>query len=306
MKSLRVHAWGEPPRLDDIAPPERAPGQSVVRMRAASVGHIDHTIWGGNFALRPPLPYVPGTEAAGEVIESDRFPAGARVWLRGGGLGTRGDGCWREVIATPDETMGPLPDAVPFALGASFFSPCTAAWCSLNDLGRWQPGERVLVTGASGAVGSIAVQLAKAAGAEVVAVIGNDRGNRVMPGVDTVRLEGLKPDAQLLIDTVGGDVLPQALRGIAPGGRAVLVGYTAGTELRVALPQLMLGDVALLPLNTVRREAAARQLVPELLARLADGRLQLAVQEFPFAQGIRLLPSLGSQRTAGRPVLVSG
>jgi NADPH:quinone reductase len=154
-------------------------------------------------------------------------------------------------------------------------------------------------------VGSIAVQLARALGAQVLAVIGGERGNRVLPGVETVRLEDLKPEAHLLVDTVGGDVLPQALRGIAPGGRAVLVGYTAGTELRVGLPQLMLGDVALLPLNMVRREAAARQLAPELLARLADGRLQFAFEELPFAEGATLLPSLDTRRGVGRPVLVN-
>ncbi len=305
MKALRVHAWGEPPRLEELPSPVRSPGHSLVRVRAASVGHIDHTIWGGNFALRPPLPYVPGTEAAGEVLESDRFPAGSRVWLRGGGLGTRRDGCWREVIAVPDDIMGLLPDAVPFDLGAAFFSPCTAAWCTLHDLGRWQPGERILITGASGAVGSIAAQLARAAGAKLQAVLPTGRGSRVPAGVEAVRLDELRPEAQLLIDTVGGDVLPGALRGLAPGGRAVLVGYTAGTELRLDLPQLMLSDVALLPLNMVRREAAARQLAPELLARLADGRLQLRVEKFPLTEGIRLLPGLGAHRPAGRPVLIT-
>ena len=306
MKALRVHAWGEPPRLETLPHPARLPGHSLVRMRAASVGHIDHTIWGGRFALRPPLPYVPGTEAAGEVLEGDRFPPGSRVWLRGGGLGTRRDGCWREVIAVPDDIMGLLPDAVPFDLGAAFFSPCTAAWCALHDLGRWQPGERILITGASGAVGSIAVQLARAAGAKVQAVLPTGRVNRVPGDVEAVRLDELRPEAQLLIDTVGGEVLPGALRGLATGGRAVLVGYTAGTELRLDLPQLMLSDVALLPLNMVRREAAARQLAPELLARLADGRLGLGIEAFPFADGGELLSRLGTHRHAGRPVLVSG
>lgn len=304
MKALRVHAWGEPPRLEEVPVPVRTPGHSLVRMHAASVGHIDNTIWRGDFALRPPLPYVPGTEAAGEVLAGDRFPAGSRVWLRGGGLGTRRDGCWRGVIAVPDETMGLLPEAVPFALGAAFFSPCTAAWCALHDLGRWQPGERVLVTGGSGSVGSIAVQLARAAGAKVQAVV-TDRGSRVPADVETVRLEELAPEAGLLIDTVGGDVLPRALRGLAGGGRAVLVGYTAGTDLRLNLPQLMLSDIALLPLNMVRREAAARQLAPELLARLAEGRLRLRIETFPFAEGVRLLPGLDTHRHAGRPVLVS-
>lgn len=302
MKALRVHAWNEPPRLDDIAPPVRTPGHSLVRIHAASVGHIDHTIWGGNFGLKPPLPYVPGTEAAGVVLEGERFAPGTRVWLRGAGLGTRRDGTWREIADVPDAAMGRLPDELSFALGASFFSPATAAWCSLFDLGQCKPGEAVLVTGANGAVGSLAVQLAQEAGASVRAVL--SAGSRRLPGVDCAALEELRPEAALLIDTVGGDILPRALRGVAQGGRSVLVGYTAGTELRLDLPQAMLADVALLPLNMVRREAQAREKAPELLQRLADGRLALAVEEFPLEQAVKLLPALAQRRGRGRAVLV--
>ena len=303
MKALRVHAWGQAPQLEDIADPAPpGPGRSLVRMHAASMGHIDHTIWSGGFGLHPPLPYVPGTEAAGVVVAGERFSPGTRVWLRGGGLGTRRDGSWREYIDTPDEAMGELPADIPYTLGASFFSPCTAAWCALHDLGRWQPGERILVTGASGAVGSIALQLARECGAQALAI--QSPGSAPPPsGAQSVPLEELRPESDLRIDCVGGEVLPQALRGVKPGGRAVLVGYTAGERPPLSLPQLMLADVALLPLNMMRREANARALAPQLLARLADGRLQLAVEAFALDQGVRLLPQLLARRGRGRPVL---
>lgn len=303
MKALRVHAWGQAPQLEDIA--DLAPpglGRSLVRMHAASMGHIDHTIWSGGFGLHPPLPYVPGTEAAGVVVAGERFAAGTRVWLRGGGLGTRRDGCWREYIDTPDEAMGELPVEIPYTLGASFFSPCTAAWCALHDLGRWQLGERILVTGASGAVGSIVLQLAREFGAQAIAVLSPGSAPPAL-GAQTVLLEELRPESDLLIDCVGGEVLPQALRGVKPGGRAVLVGYTAGAHLPLSLPHLMLADVALLPLNMMRREADARALAPQLLARLAGGRLQLAVEAFALDYGVRLLPQLLARRARGRPVL---
>lgn len=302
MKALRIHAFGEPPRLDDIAPPLRTPGHSLVRVHAACVAHIDHTIWGGNFGLKPPLPYVPGTEAAGVVLESDRFAPGTRVWMRGAGLGTRRDGTWREIVDAPDGSMGELPAHVPFALGAAFFSPSTAAWGALFAAGQLQAGQKVLVTGASGAVGSMAVQLARDTGADVQAVL--TEGSRAPDGIASVRIDQLEPHADLLIDNVGGDVLPRALRGVAPGGRAVLVGYTAGTQLTLDLPQAMLADVALLPLNMVRREAQARQWAPQLLAQLGSGQLQLAVEEFPFGEGGRVLAGLVGRRGRGRPVLV--
>ena len=118
---------------------------------------------------------LPGVEAAGTVLQSERFAAGTRVWLRGAGLGTIEDGTWRETISARDAALGLLPDAIPMPLGAAFFSPCTAAWVALFEVGALQAGERLLVSGASGAVGSVAVQLARAAGAQV-GLPGQDEG----------------------------------------------------------------------------------------------------------------------------------
>ena len=290
MRAVRVHAWGEPPRLEDLPEPQAGTGRSLVRMHAATAGHIDRTVWSGAFLRHPPLPYVPGVEAAGVVVSGERFAPGARVWMRGAGLGIARDGTWRELVDVPDEALGELPANVSFALGSAFFSPCTSAWVALHEVARLQPGERVLVSGASGAVGSIAVQLAREAGAQV----------NVFDGVQEV-----KPDADLLVDMVGGTVLPQALRGVKPGGRAVLVGYAGGTEARIDLPELLQRDVALLPLNILRREAAARAAAPQLLQRIADGRLQLAVREFPLAQAHEAMQWIATRGHGGRAVLTA-
>lgn len=305
MKAARVHAWGEPPRIEDVAEPRGQAGFSLVRMHAATVGHIDRSVWSGTFLRHPPLPYVPGVEAAGVVLQGAKFPAGTRVWLRGAGLGMARDGTWREVIEAPDDALGLLPDGVSFALGSAFFSPCTSAWVALHDVGRLQPGDCVLVTGASGAVGSIAMQLAREAGAQVRAVVFDEAQAKRLPAdVDRVAVQDLRPEAPLVVDTVGGDALPQVLRGVAPGGRAVLVGYVGGTVAPVDLPELMQRDVALLPLNMYRREAAGRAAAPQLLARIADGRLKLAVTEFPLAEAARALEWIATRGHAGRAVLV--
>ncbi len=289
MKAMRIHAWGEPPRFEDLPEPVPQPGRSLVRMEATTASHLDRSIAAGGFLRHPPLPYVPGVEAAGTVLQSERFAVGARVWLRGAGLGTTEDGTWRETISAPDVALGMLPEAIAMPLGAAFFSPCTAAWVSLLGVGALQPGERVLVSGASGAVGSIAVQLARAAGARVTAV--GDTDDDTSAAFD------------LLVDAVGGAPLAGLLKRLVPGGRAVLVGYTAGRRVELDLAELMQRDIRLLPLNMLRREAEARAAAPELLARLADGRLHLALRSFALSQAAEAMAWIAERGHRGRAVL---
>ena len=105
-EAMRIHAWGEPPRLEDLPEPAPRPGRTLVRMAATTASHLDRSIAAGGFLRHPPLPYVPGVEAAGTVLQSERFAVGARVWLRGAGLGTSEDGTWRETISAPDAALG--------------------------------------------------------------------------------------------------------------------------------------------------------------------------------------------------------
>jgi NADPH2:quinone reductase len=288
VKAVRIPGFGAAPVLEELPEPQPRPGRTIVRMAAATVGHIDRTVWSGAFLQHPPLPYIPGVEAAGTVVASERHAPGQRVWVRGSGLGTTEDGTWCELIDAPDEALGLLPDGLDMALGAAFFSPCTSAWVALHEIAKLQAGERVLVTGATGAVGSMAVQLAREAGAVVL--------TRVE--------EALQQAVDLLVDTVGGPVLEAALPCVAPGGRAVLVGYTAGNTLPLNIAHFLQRDVALLPLNMFRREAAGRAAVPALLARLADGRLTLEVKRFALGEAASALEWITQRGHRGRAVLV--
>lgn len=291
MKAIRIHGFDAVPVLEDLPDPVPQAGRTIVCMQAATVGHIDRTVWRGSFLRHPPLPYTPGVEAAGIVVASGRFATGARVWLRGSGLGTLFDGTWCEQIDAPDEALGLLPDALPMAVGAAFFSPTTSAWVALHEVAKLQAGEQVLVTGASGAVGSLAVQLARELGCTVRAV-------------DPDAAAAPPASADLLIDTVGGGVLSAALPAVRPGGRAVLIGYTAGPTLQLDIAHFLQRDVALLPLNMFRREAAGRAAAPELLARLADGRLHLEVRSFALADAAVALEWIAQRGHRGRAVLV--
>ena len=291
MKAVRIHGFDAVPVVEEVVDPLPRPGRSIVRMQAATVGHIDRTVWRGSFLRHPPLPYTPGVEAAGIVVASERYAAGQRVWLRGSGLGTLFDGTWCELIDAPDEALGPLPDAIPMALGSAFFSPTTSAWVALHEVAELQAGEQVLVTGASGAVGSLVMQLARDAGCVATAV--DPRADAPPPA-----------SADLLVDTVGGEVLSSVLPCVRPGGRAVLVGYTAGPTLNLDIAHFLQRDVALLPLNMFRREAAGRAMVPELLARLADGRLELDMKNFALADAASALDWIAQRGHRGRAVLV--
>jgi NADPH2:quinone reductase len=111
--------------------------------------------------------------------------------------------------------------------------------------------------------------------------------------------------ADLLVDTVGGPVLAAALARVEPGGRAVLVGYTAGNGLALDLAHFLQRDVALLPLNMFRRDAAGRAAAPQLLARLADGTLRLEVQPFALEDAAAALDWIAQRGHRGRAVLVA-
>lgn len=285
MRGARIHAWCGAPLIEQLPEPVPRPGRTIVRMEAATVAHIDRTVAAGKFMTSLKPPYVPGVEGAGKVVTSDRFPPGQRVWLRGGGLGTQADGTWRELVDAPDTAVGVLPDGVTMTQGSAFFSPCASAWVALYEVGALRAGERVCITGASGSVGTAATQLARERGATIVDAPGPDR------------------PVDLLVDTVGGSVLQDLLPSVEPGGRVVLVGYTAGETVTLPLPWLLQRDVRLLPLNMVRRDAQGRAAVPELLSRLADGRLSVTTQSFALEDASMAMQWITQRGHRGRAVL---
>lgn len=269
------------------------------------MGHLDHTVASGTFGTPPALPYVPGTDGAGHVVTSERFPTGACVRLRGGGLGTARDGTWAELVAVPDDALWALPDGADPALAACFFSPATTAHLAVHEVGQVQPGERVAVTGASGAVGSLAAQLAREAGAEVVGLVRSAAKLAALPdGVTGTTDRAALAAIDLLIDTVGGDGLAALLPVCRPGGRAVLIGYTAGTQVTLDLPAFLRADVRLLPVNLLRRGPSLGPLGDDLLARLHAGDLTLRVETFPLAEAPRALAHLTSGNATGRVALL--
>jgi NADPH2:quinone reductase len=327
MRAIRLHEWGADPVVEDVPSPVEKEGETLVRVEAAAVSHLDLTVASGNFDLKPQLPYVGGVEGCGIVVSSDVHEPGTRVVLRGGGLGLLRDGTWAEFVSTR-KAASPLPAELSPEVGATYFVPTTTAYVALHDVGRlgaWPSAsssgvstcaedEVVVVAGAAGAVGSMVAQLAVRAGCKVIGVVDPSQVDLLPAGVEPVLIgdderaaELLKErPASLLVDTLGGQAIAQRSRWVRPGGRAVVVGYVAGKELALDVPSWLLDDVALLPVNMIRREAAAREYAPLLAELLAKGELTLEVQSFAMDDAPKALKLLATGGLRGRAVILPG
>ncbi|GID29314.1 quinone oxidoreductase family protein [Paractinoplanes brasiliensis] len=305
MRALRVHDWGKDPVVHEIEEPVRGEGEVLVRVEAAALAHFDLTVASGNFALKPRLPYTGGVEGSGVVIEADDLAPGTQVMLRGGGLGLLRGGTWQERVSVARKAVTVLDPRLPPEVAATFFVPTTTAAVVLHDVAKLQPGEKVAVVGAAGAVGASVAQQALLAGAEVTGYVGRDDQLDLVPGGVTGVVLGEEPDekADLLVDTLGGEGLIGRSRWVRQGGRAVVVGYVAGTRVTIDLPNWLLDDVALLPVNMIRHERRARELAPALIRKLAAGELSVAVESVSLGDAVDALRRMRSGHVRGRAVL---
>ncbi|MFB7165056.1 zinc-binding alcohol dehydrogenase family protein [Streptomyces sp. NPDC056242] len=314
MRAARFHEWGAAPVIEEVPEPVRGEGEVLVQVEAGAVAHLDVTVASGEFAMKPALPYIGGVEGAGTVLEADAdsgLAPGTQVVLRGGGLGILRDGTWTERVSVKRKAVTVLDAPLEPAVAASFFVPATTAYVALHDVGRIEKGEEVVVVGAAGAVGAMVAQQALAAGARVTGVVGRaDQLADVPAGVEGVPLadaDGLLASdrsASLLVDTLGGDGLIGRSRWVRQGGRAVVIGYVAGPDVALDLPSWLLDEVALLPVNMIRKERRAREVSAELVRRLSNGELSLAVEKFGLADAPAALDALRNGKVRGRAVLL--
>ncbi|MGK5172650.1 quinone oxidoreductase family protein [Geodermatophilus sp. CPCC 205761] len=249
MRAAVLTSPGAPPEFGTHPAPEPAEGQTLVRVTAAPVVPLDLLCASGtSYFGRPATPYVPGVQGVGVVERSGVHPPGSRVWFATQAGMAPGDGSLGERCAVPDRDVVPIAAEVPDELAAALGLSAVAAWMALTWRGRLQAGERVLVLGAGGAVGQVAVGAAKLLGAgRVVAVCrpgaSEDRARRagadeVVPlsgDVDdlTSRLGAAAGGAvDVVVDPVFGTAATAASRVLAPFGRLVNLGGASGDEAR--------------------------------------------------------------------------
>src|SRR5262245_5855252 len=177
MKAIRVHEFGGPEvlQLDEAPAPQPGTGQVLVRMHAVGINPVETYIRAGKYARLPQLPYTPGNDGAGVIEEVgtnvSEFKAGDRVYTAGSMSGT-----YAEFALCKKEQVHPLPANVSFAQGAAMGTPYATAYRGLSQRADARPGETVLVHGASGGVGTAAMQLARARGLRVFGTAGSDEG----------------------------------------------------------------------------------------------------------------------------------
>jgi NADPH2:quinone reductase len=302
--------------------PQPQAGQVLINIQAASLNFPDLLIVQNKYQMKPPLPFVPGSEYAG-VVQAvgsgvTQLQVGQRVaCLSGtGGFGTH-------TLAAADRCL-PLPDDFPFVDAAAFIMTYATSHHALMDRGQLKAGETVLVLGAAGGVGTAAIQIAKAVGARVIAAASSEEkcalcktlGADVTINYTTENLrealkaatDGKGPD--VIYDPVGGDLAEPAFRSIAWRGRYLVVGFAAGPIPALPLNLPLLKSASIIGVfwgEFSRREPQANAaMLQELVAWYAQGKIKPVIdQTLPMAELKTAYARMGSRSVKGKLVLVN-
>lgn len=322
MRAIQCVEWGGPERLQlaDVPPPQPGPGQVRIRVAAAGVNFPDALIVQGKYQLRPPLPFVPGTEVAGTVDAVGdgvtTFKPGDRV------VAFVGLGGFAEQVCASQEQLAPLPPAIDMAVAAGFTLTYATAQHALAERGQLKPAETLLVLGAGGGVGLAAVELGKLAGARVIAAASSGDKLRAAQAAGADALidyasadlrEAIKQatdgrGVDVVFDPVGGGYTAAALRSLAWRGRLLVIGFAGGEIPQIPANLLLLKEVSAVGVywgEYAKRDAAGNgRLLAQLLRWLAEGRLRpLVSRQYPLAEASRALEDLLQRRAVGKLVI---
>jgi NADPH2:quinone reductase len=320
---VRQHGGPEVLRLEQLPDPTPGPSEVRVRIRAAGVNPVDAYIRSGTYARKPALPYVPGSDGAGEVeavgADVNEFAVGDRVYIGGFGNKPAGAGTYAERTVCMPSQLHRLPARVSFAQGAALGVPYATAYRALLDRAAARPAETVLVHGATGGVGIAAVQIAKARGMRVIGTGGTDAGLRLVreQGADVVANHRAPDYLDEIARATGGrgvDVvielaahinLDRDLSILARHGRVVVVGNRGRVEIDAR--QTMARDAAILGMTLFNAtEADLVSIHAALVAGLANGSLNPVIgREMPLADASRAHEAIMQTGATGKIVLIT-
>lgn len=318
MQVVMCEAYGGPESLvvKSVPSPTPGSGEVKVRLRARGVSFTDVLRIAGQYHVKTPPPFIPGGEAAGEIVEVGADVVGLKVGNRvlcGGGFA--------EETVQPAASVIKLPERVSFEAAAAFRSNYTTAYYALQR-GRLRPGETLLVHGAAGGVGLATVDVGKLLGARVIATARTPERLEVCKrlGADHVidysngfRDEVLsltdRRGADVIFDPVGGDVFDESMRSIAPFGRILIVGFTSGRPGVAKTNHLLVKDAEVIgftigALNRLDPKWAQRNL-ETLIGWLGAGRISpYHSHALPLAQAADALKLIIDRKVIGKVLLV--
>lgn len=319
MRAVRVQEFGGPDKLvlEEVPDLQAGQGQVLVRVHAAGVNPVDAYIRSGAHVVKPKLPYTPGMDAAG-VVEGvgpgvKSFRAGDRVYVAGSLSGT-----YAELTLCDESQVHALPASCTFAQGAGVGVPYGTAYRALFLRAEAKPGETVLVHGATGGVGIASVQLARAAGLQVIGTGGTEEGRRLAleQGAHEVldhRAEGYLDKLVELTQGRGADVVLEMLANVnlnrdleivARRGRVVVIGNRGTIEIN---PRFAMGkDSSILGMSLINATKEELQSIhAALVAGLEAGTLRPVVgREIPLAEARRAHEAVMEPGAFGKIVLV--
>lgn len=321
-RAWRCHAFGDYHDLAiaPVLPPAPAAGELLLRVRAFALGFPDMLMVQGLYQLKPPLPFTPGAECAGDVVALGagvtQFTVGERV------IATVRYGAAADYLVAPAEACRVLPAAFDYASGAAFTVGYKTAYVGLVVRGRLAAGETVLVHGAAGGVGLAAVELAHALGATVIAMASGPAKLALVRarGADHVidyaagRFREAVKDltggrgVDVVYDPVGGDVFDESLHCLAQFGRLLVIGFAGGRIAQAPTNYVLIKQLELIGVRAGeygRQYPAGGRAVDTALAEwAASGRLTPHVHaRLPFAGVIDAFDAIAARTVSGRIVI---
>jgi len=325
MKAVLCSHFCPPDELElaDIAPPQPAPGQAVVRVHAAALNFFDTLIIAGKYQHKPPFPFSPAAEFAGVVEQTGPgvtdLASGDRVM---GYMGSMGSGAAREAIAVAAEQIVKLPAALDFERAAGLTVTYGTTLYALRERAELKAGETLVVLGASGGTGLAAIELGKILGARVIACASSDEKlafARAHGADDTVnyaaenlrdalKKRGGERGVDVVYDPVGGPYAEPALRALGWLGRYLVVGFAAGDIPKIPLNLALLKSCDIRGVSwgawTKREPMAQRALMADIVRWCGEGRLSGHVHAvYPLERIAAALKDIAERKAMGKIVL---
>ena len=325
MKALICREYGpiEGLKVEEVASPHPGPNEVVVEVKASSLNFPDALLVQGLYQVKPPLPFSPGMELAGIVKEVGPAVRGAKIGDRV--IASPGRGGFAQECLVPADRLSPLPSGMDFETASAFVLTYCTSLHALKDCGHLEPGETLVVLGASGGTGTSAIEIGKAMGAKVIAAASSEEKLafcKELGADETIDYE--KSDlrqrildltggkgADVVYDPVGGAYTEAALRATAWRGRLLVIGFASGTIPAVKLNLALLKERSLIGVYwgewTQRDPAGQRRNVEQLAAWFAEGKIKPAVMErVSLEEAPAAMQRLLQRKVKGKVVVVPG